>query len=114
MIWEMIQPGHQPACENRLRFLTCEDHKNVKKERSHSAGLMRVVSQAERRLARQLRPMPARQVGQREERFPDIGGPVVQFAWELRAGIRNCLRIITHDAGASALECLSRALQVSQ
>jgi hypothetical protein len=62
------------------------------------------VAQGDRGVACQLGPFSTGEIGQSQERFPDIGGAVVEFRRKLGPGCSDGLGVVQDEAGALAAE----------
>ena len=55
-------------------------------------------------LASEVGPITAREVGEGKERFPDIGGTVVESGRQGGLGVGDIGAVVEHKAGAAAAE----------
>jgi len=75
--------------EQAIPLSVDEEDEDVQEQGADGIGIVGAGAQADRSLACQFRPFAAGQIGQDEQRLPDIGGAVVQ-------GLSTSLHKFTH------------------
>ena len=97
VIGKTIQAGDKVAGEDGVVFLEGKGEENVEEEGADGAGVVGLGGEAEGSVAGELGPGTAGDVGEGEERFPDIGGTVVEVAGEVGASVGDSLGMITDE-----------------
>ena len=96
----------KPATSVRLKMPLASgldaDREEVQQQGGGGAGLLGLRAQSHGRLPRQFRPVAAGQVGERQQRLPDVRRPVIQPLRQLGPGGGNLLRVVQHKAQALA------------
>src|SRR6516164_6878768 len=93
------------AAEEALGLELTEQNEYVEQQRADRIVVL-AAGDGHGRLPGELRPVAAGQVGQGEERFPDIGRPVVQRRRQRRFSGGDLRRMVLHKPYAAAAEAL--------
>jgi len=77
-----------------------EQDKNIQQQRGERITFLGTGSEADGGAARELRPFVASEVGQDEQRLPDISGAVAEVGGQGRPGRGNLLLVVEDKTGA--------------
>src|SRR4051812_47416362 len=61
----------------------CEEHEDIDEERSDWAGFLGAHTETDGGFAREGRPVATGKIGKDQQRFPDVGGAIVEFERQL-------------------------------
>ena len=108
----IIEFLHKIASEKAVHLSFEEDDVDIQQEGADGAVVAGRGAQVKGGLAGEIGPGAAGEVGQGEERFPDVGGAVVQAVGEIRASGGDGAGMIQNEARALTLQ--SEGLKVTQ
>ena len=103
-VGEIVEPLNDGAAEEPVGIGEDEGDTDIEEQRADGVGFVGGRGETDGSLAGGLRPMAAGEVGEDEERFPDVGGAVVQACGDFGAALAISAGVVEDEAGALAFE----------
>lgn len=103
-IIDVIKPVDEVATEDFVGFEFDEGDEDINEQRANDGCIGEVAGDVQGGIAGELWPVATNKVGKDKERFPDIGGAIVQGGWGWRAGGGDGLVMIEDKTAALATE----------